>query len=251
VPFEIVPGITSAIAAPAYAGIPITHRDHNTSFTIATGHEDPPRATRRSTLRSSRTRADARLLDGDGQPRRHRREAARARHAGETPVAIVREGTKPAQETLVATLDTIVAEVERTRFAAPAIVVIGDVVRERERFAGSTRIPLFGKRVLVTRPARSAGDLAEQLWEIGAEPVLAPTIAIGETDIWTFTSASTVNAFVANVPDAAELARERIVACIGPVTADAASAAGLPADVVAEEFTARGLVDALERIAVS
>lgn len=391
VPFEIVPGITSAIAAPAYAGIPITHRDHNTSFTIATGHEDPTKGY--SSLDFAKLANPAQTLvflmamgSLGGIVAKLREHGM----PGEIPVAVVREGTKPAQATIVATLDTIVAEVERTRFAAPAIVVIGNVVAEREAIRWFDTNPLFGKRVLVTRAREASLDLAEQFWEIGAEPVLAPTIAIGppddvtgaraataafasyawvvftsqngvnaafsylaergadarafgsakvaavgpktaallaargivadfvpgkfdadevaagvlarstagdrvlfygaqemrqgpagalragrrhvdvvaayktnplfdpdiaraarETDIWTFTSASTVNAFVANVPDAAELARERIVACIGPVTADAASAAGLPADVVAEEFTARGLVDALERIAVS
>ena len=101
---------------------------------------------------------------------------------GELPVGIVREGTKPTQETLVGTLETIVGEVERTGFAAPAIVVIGNVVREREHIRWFDNGPLFGKRVLVTRPAAGAADFAAALWEAGAEPVLAPTIAIDPPD---------------------------------------------------------------------
>ncbi|MBD5654591.1 MAG: uroporphyrinogen-III C-methyltransferase, partial [Candidatus Eremiobacteraeota bacterium] len=183
VPFEIVPGITSAIAAPAYAGIPITHRDHNTSFTIATGHEDPtkgyssldyaklanPQQTLVFLMAMGSLAGIVAKLREHGMP-------------GDLPVGIVREGTKPTQETLVATLDTIVAEVERTRFAAPAIVVIGNVVRERETIRWFDTGPLFGKRVLVTRARDGADEFAATLWEIGAEPVIAPAISIGPPD---------------------------------------------------------------------
>ena len=387
VPFEIVPGITSAIAAPAYAGIPITHRDHNTSFTIATGHEDPTKFASsldfEKLANPSQTLVFLMAMGGLAGIVAKLREHGLA---GDMPVAIVREGTKPAQETIVATLDTIVAEVERTQFAAPAVVVIGKVVNERESIRWFDTNPLFGKRVLVTRAREASLELAEWLWEVGAEPVIAATIDIGppddpapartalrelpayrwvaftsrngvdacfemlaaeggdarrfgaakvaaigaktsqrlasfgvradfvpasfvaedvaagllertepgdrvlafgaqttrdvlaetlrgagrlvdvvaayktnavtdpaiaraarDTDIWTFTSASTVNAFVANVPGAAYLARSKTIACIGPVTAHAARSAGLSPDVVAEEFTARGLIDALER----
>jgi uroporphyrinogen III methyltransferase/synthase len=391
VAFEIVPGITSAIAAPAYAGIPVTHRDRNTSFTIATGHEDPTKgyssldyaklANPSQTLIFLMAMGNlagivAKLLENGMPP--------------DLPVGIVREGTKPTQETLIATLETVVAEVARTKFAAPAIVVIGNVVLERESIRWFDTNPLFGKRVLVTRARESANAFADRLWEIGAEPVLAPTIAIGppdvpeparhaiasldqrawvvftsqngvdacfallredggdarrfgraqvaaigpktaerlrhygiradivpssyvaediaagllentapgdrilvfgaqemrdvlpqtlraagrdvevvagyktsfvddatlataaeETDVWTFTSASTVQAFVANVPGAADLAQERTVACIGPVTAQAAREAGLTPDVVADEYTVDGLIDALERSLIS
>lgn len=385
--FEIIPGITSAIAAPAYAGIPVTHRDHNTSFTIATGHEDPtkgyssldfaklanPSQTLIFLMAMGSLRGIVERLRANGMP-------------GDLPVGIVREGTKPTQETLVGTLDTIVAEVERTRFAAPAIVVIGNVVREREQIRWFDNGPLFGKRVLVTRPRGQADDFAAALWEAGAEPVLAPTIAIappddlvaageaardlatyawvvftsrngvdacfdlirasggdarrfgkakvaaigsktaqrladfgitadfvpqafvGEavaaglleqtlagdrvllfgaqetrdviagtlrdagrvtdvvagyktlhvrdggvadlaetSDVWTFASASSVHAFLELVPGAADLAQDKLVACIGPITAEAAREAGLEPDVVARTATVEGLLDAMER----
>ena len=180
VPFEIVPGITSAIAAPAYAGIPVTHRDHNTAFTIATGHEDPtkgyssldfaklanPKATTIFLMAMGNLAGIVGELRAHGLP-------------GTTPVAIVHEGTKPSQRVVTATIDTIVAEVARSGIGAPAIVVIGDVVTEREHLRWFDLQPLFGKRVLVTRPAHQAGNFATRLWEAGAEPIVAPTIAIG------------------------------------------------------------------------
>ncbi len=133
VPFEIVLGITSALAAPAYAGIPVTHRNHNTSFLVATGHEDPmkaassldfaklanPHQTLIFLMAMGNLAAIVEQLRAHGMP-------------ADLPIAIVREATKPTQATLVATLGTIVADVERTHFAAPAVVVIGNVVRERD-----------------------------------------------------------------------------------------------------------------------
>jgi uroporphyrinogen III methyltransferase/synthase len=391
VPFEIVPGITSALAAPAYAGIPITHRDHNTSFTIATGHEDPTKGY--SSLDFAKLANPQQTLVFLMAMGSLAGIVASLREHGmpdDLPVGIVREGTKPAQETIVATLATIVAEVERTQFAAPAIVVIGNVVRERETIRWFDTGPLFGKRVLVTRARDTAGDFAARLWEIGAEPVMAPTIAIGppddpapaagairaldgyawvvftsargvdacfdaltadggdarrfgrarvaaigprtaerltahgvradyvptkyvaeaavagllertglgerillygaqemravipdalrargrtvdvvaayktthvrdetlarlaeETDVWTFTSASTVQAFAENVPGAGDLAQSKTVACIGPITADAARACGIDPDVIAEDYTVDGLVRALELVATA
>ena len=178
--FEIVPGITSAIAAPAYAGIPVTHRSHNTSFVVATGHEDP---TKGVTTLDYATLGDAnrtvvflmamgRLAEISAALQTHGR-------AAETPVAVVQNGTTPAQRTVVGTLATIASDVEAAQIGAPAIVVVGDVVRLREHIAWFDTRPLFGKRVLLTRPAgEAATQFAARLWELGAEPVDAPTIEI-------------------------------------------------------------------------
>ena len=181
--FEIVPGITSAIAAPAYAGIPLTHREYNTAFTIATGHEDPTKP--ESTIDYARLAdphqtlvflmAMGNLAEIVGKLREHGLP-------GDRLVAIVREGTKPAQETLVATLDTIVAEAQRAGIAAPAIVVIGDVVRLRERIRWFDVNPLFGKRVLITRPAHQAASSRRACGKSAPSRSLAPTIAIGPPD---------------------------------------------------------------------
>jgi uroporphyrinogen III methyltransferase/synthase len=270
VPFEIVPGITSAIAAPAYAGIPITHRDHNTSFSISTGHENPLKGYTSldyaKLANPSQTivflMAMGNLAGIVGELRKHGLP-------GDKPVAIVREGTKPTQETLVATLDTIVAEVERTKFAAPAIVVIGDVVNEREDIRWFDTGPLFGKRVLVTRPAVQADDFSARLWELGAEPIVAPTIAIGPPDdsapayaaiddvrsyAWViFTSRNGVDAFFDRLSERGRDARafaDTKVAAIGPKTAEALAAHGLRVDFMPSTFVNEAVADGmLERTA--
>jgi len=256
VAFEIIPGITSALAAPAYAGIPITHRDHNTSFTVATGHEDPlkgyssldyaklanPKATLVFLMAMGSLAGIVAKLREHGMP-------------DDMPVGIVREGTKPTQETLVGTLGSIVADVARTKFAAPAIVVIGTVVNERETIRWFDTHPLFGKRVLVTRARGASDEFAEKLWEIGAEPVLCPTIAIGPPDdpaparaalttlaarTWVvFASANGVDAcfdaLCADGGDARRFGRAR-VAAIGPRTAERLMSRGIRADYVPGEF---------------
>lgn len=265
VAFEIVPGITSAIAVPAYAGIPVTHRDHNTSFSISTGHEDPlkgytsldyaklanPKSTTMFLMAMGNLPGIVGALLANGLPE-------------SLPVAIVREGTKPTQETLVATLGTIVAEVERTRFAAPAVVVIGTVVNERETIRWFDRTPLFGKRVLVTRPKAQAGAFAQDLWEIGAEPILAPTIAIGPPDddaparaavtrvrdyAWVaFTSRNGVDAFFDLLTATGNDARafgDTKVAAIGSKTAAALTARGIRVDFVPGAFVNEAVAEGL------
>jgi len=256
VPFEIVPGITSAIAAPAYAGIPVTHRDHNTSLTIATGHEDPTKGS--SSLdfaKLANRKATTIFLMAMGNLAGIVAKLKEHGLEGDTPVGIVHEGTKPSQEVLTATLDTVVAEVERTGITAPAIVVIGDVVRERERIRWFDAQPLFGKRVLITRPAHQADDIATRLWEAGAEPIVAPTIAIGPPDdlaaargavtrvrdyAWAvFTSRNAVDAFFDRLGELGRDARafgDVRIAAIGPKTAEALANHGIQVDLVPSAF---------------
>jgi uroporphyrinogen III methyltransferase / synthase len=256
IPFEIVPGITSAIAAPAYAGIPVTHRDHNTAFTIATGHEDPtkgyssldfaklanPKATTIFLMAMGNLAAIVGELRAHGLP-------------ATTPVGIVHEGTKPTQQVVTATIGTIVDEVARTGITAPAIVVVGDVVNERAHIRWFDLQPLFGKRVLVTRPAHQAAEFAAALWEAGAEPIVAPTIAIGPPSdpqpardavarirdyAWlAFTSRNGVDAFFDRLGELGRDARalgDVKVAAIGPKTAEALAARGIRADVIPAEY---------------
>jgi uroporphyrinogen III methyltransferase/synthase len=265
VPFEIVPGISSALAVPAYAGIPLTHRDHNASFTVSTGHQDPragptgidyakianPKATTIFLMAMANLAGIVAELRAHGLP-------------PATPVAIVREGTKPTQETLVATLDTIVAEVERTRFAAPAVIVIGDVVNERESIRWFDRAPLFGRRVLVTRPLAQSDAFAQQLWEAGAEPIVAPTVSLGPPDdeaaaaaavarvrdyAWVaFTSSNAVDAFFALLAASGKDARafgDARVAAIGPQTALALTARGIRVDFMPDEHVNEAVADGL------
>jgi uroporphyrinogen III methyltransferase/synthase len=256
VPFEIVPGITSAIAAPAYAGIPVTHRDHNTSFTIATGHEDPTKGySSLDFAKLANRKATTIFLMAMGNLAGIVAKLRENGLEGDTPVGIVHEGTKPTQEVLTATIDTVIDEVARSGITAPAIVVIGDVVRERENIRWFDAQPLFGKRVLVTRPAHQADDFATRLWEAGAEPILAPTIAIGpprdpaaardatervrEYDWVVFTSRNGVDAFFDVLGELGRDARafgDAHIAAIGPKTAEALSERGIRVDLIPPEF---------------
>lgn len=265
VAFEIIPGLTSAIAAPAYAGIPVTHRDHNTSFSISTGHENPLKGyTSLDYAKLANPKSTTIFLMAMGNLAGIVGELRKNGLSGEMPVAIVREGTKPTQETLVATLDTIVAEVERTKFAAPAIVVIGEVVRERETIRWFDNTPLFGKKVLITRPSTQADNFAARLWEAGAEPIVAPTIAIGAPDdnapaedavrrvreyAWAiFTSRNGVDAFFdmlsSNGRDARALGDVK-VAAIGPKTAEAFAQHGIRVDFMPSTFVNEAVADGI------
>ena len=253
VPFEIVPGVTSAIAAAAYAGIPVTHRRVSTSFTVVTGHEDPTKG-------GSDTRWDVLanvggtlvVLMGAGRVA----EIAKALIAGgrdeSTPVAAVRFGTRPDQHTVRATLGTIAdAGVE-----SPSAIVVGDVAALD--FSWFERRPLFGRTVVVTRAREQTSELRARLVALGATVLELPAIRIVPIDFtvpdlagfeWVvFTSANGVDAFFdrglmsANL-DARALAPVRI-AVIGPGTAAALARRGLRADLVPERFVAESLLDA-------
>ena len=253
VPFEVVPGVTSAIAAAAYAGIPVTHRRVSTSFTVVTGHEDPAKG-------GSDTRWDLLaqaggtlvVLMGAGRVE----EIAKALIAGgrdeSTPVAAVRFGTRPDQRTLRATLGTIAgAGVE-----PPSAIVVGDVAALD--FAWFERRPLFGRTVVVTRAREQASELSTRLAALGAHVLEMPAIrlvpvAFHRPDLtafeWVvFTSANGVDAFfdrglAPDGLDARAFAPVR-VAAIGPGTASALARRGLRADLVPERFVAESLLDA-------
>ena len=179
IPFEVVPGVTSGIAAPAYAGIPVTHRSYNTAVTFVTGHEDPHKTL--STLEWSKL-ADPHqtlvLYMAMSNLEQIAAELVRNGLSPSTPVAVIREGTKPSQQTLVTSLERASEDVLHAGITPPAIVVVGDVVRVREELRWFDRLPLFGKRVLITRQAASSEEFSARLREAGAEPVLAPLIRI-------------------------------------------------------------------------
>jgi uroporphyrinogen III methyltransferase/synthase len=263
--FEVVPGITAGIAAPAYAGIPVTHRAHNTAVTFITGHEDPTKDL--STLDWSKL-ADPHqtLVFYMAMSNLAKISAALVRHglAATTPVAIVHEGTKPAQQTLVTTLENAAADAERARIGPPAIVIVGDVVDLREELRWFDRRPLFGKRVLITRQAPCSDEFAERLREAGAEPVLAPLIriappedaqaaatavkAIGDFDWVAFSSRNGVERFWQELEsaqlDARALSGVRIAA-IGPRTADALQTRGIKPDFVPSQYVSESVAEGL------
>ncbi|GAC1500127.1 MAG: uroporphyrinogen-III C-methyltransferase [Vulcanimicrobiaceae bacterium] len=268
VDFEVIPGITSAIAAPAYAGIPVTHRAHNTAFSVITGHEDPQKSA--STVDWSRFADPSQtlvLLMAMGNLAHIVSQLMQHGLRGSTPVAVVRDGTTPRQQTLVATLDTVVEDVERSHIGSPATVVIGDVVALRKTVRWFDCGPLFGKRVLVTRPAHQSAEFAADLLEAGAEPILAPTIRIVQTELQTaersaiferlgdyrwivFTSANGVDAFFDTLArrgaDARAIGNLK-VAAIGSKTAQALRQHGVAADLLPEAFVAESLAEELVR----
>jgi uroporphyrinogen III methyltransferase/synthase len=277
IPFEIVPGISSSIASPAYAGIPVTHREHNVAFTVATGHEDPTKP--ESTLDWGKLADPHRtliLLMAMGNLGAIARHLCERGLDAQTPVAVIQDGTRPTQRTVVGTLTTIAGDVEREGLQAPAIVVIGSVVGLREQLAWFDVAPLFGKRVLVTRPAHQAAAFAAALYARGAQPILAPTIAICAADdsnaidaaidgmdafAWAvFTSRNGVDAIFDRLDalgrDPRAFARAKIAA-IGPKTADALRWRGIRADLIPEKYVgdaaARALIAATQdgdRIAI-
>ena len=267
VPFEVVPGVTSAVAAPAYAGIPLTHREHASSFTVVTGSlsgkgggNSPDWETLAKTpgtlviLMGWRNLSDiAAKLIANGR-------------SGATPSAVVSWGSEPWQMTATGRLDSIADIAKSQGLEAPATVVVGDVVRLRERLNWFESLPLLGRRVLVTRTRNQAGLLSRHLAELGAIPIEVPTIdlrpphdyaeldnALAEVsgfDWIVFASANAVRAvydrLVATGRDSRSLHSVR-VAAIGPATADAISECGIVADLVPETATSKGLTDALAR----
>ena len=179
IPFEVVPGITSAIGAAAYAGIPVTHRGVSTHFTVVTGHEDPTKD-RTDVDWAALARAGGTLviLMGAGRIGEIARRLIEGGRAPDTPVAAVRNGTRPDQTTVRATLATVAdAGVQ-----APSAIVVGDVAGARPR-RGSRRRPLFGRTVVVTRAREQVSGLRLRLEELGAEVLELPAIEIAPIDV--------------------------------------------------------------------
>lgn len=265
VPFEIVPGVTSAIAAPAYAGIPLTHRDYASSVSFVAAHESwevEPGFQWEHLARGSHTLV---LLMGMANLAATMRRLLAHGCDPERPVALIRWGTKSFQETLVGTVSDIADRARERGFGPPAVIVVGEVVNLRERLQWFENKPLFGRRIMVTRPRSKAESLARALEELGAEVIEFPTIRIvppqsyealdravrslERYDWLLFTSANGVGAFFSRLlaagKDVRALHRCR-VAAIGPETAAALERRGVLADVVPREFRAEGLLGALD-----
>ena len=253
VPFEVVPGITSAVAAPAYAGVPVTHRGVSTHFTVVTGHVDPAKGGSDVDWEAlARAGGTLVILMGAGRIGEIAERLVAGGLAEHTPAVAVRHGTRSDQRTVRATLATIAgAGVE-----APAAIVVGAVAGLDLAWFESR--PLFGRRVVVTRAREQASGLRARLERLGAEVVELPAIeidpiAVTVPDLDAFawlvlTSANGVatlfdRGLVASGRDARALAGVR-VAAIGPGTAAALAARGIRADLVPERFVAEALLDA-------
>ncbi|HEV8651266.1 MAG TPA: uroporphyrinogen-III C-methyltransferase [Actinomycetes bacterium] len=265
VPFEVVPGVSSAVAVPAYAGIPVTHRDLSSTFAVVTGHEDPngePASTRWAALARVGTVC---VLMGMGRLAAIADRLTEAGRHPDTPAAVVEQGTTPAQRVVRATLATIAEEAVRAGVRAPAVIVIGEVVAMGDRLAWYENRPLFGQTVLVPRTREQASSFSALLRERGAEPLEAPTIevrppettaeldravgllAAGAYDWVVLTSANGVAALRDRVEaaglDARALGRAR-VAAVGPATEAQLRAWGIAADLVPDVATTAALGEA-------
>ncbi len=266
-PFEVVPGVTSGVAAPAYAGIPVTHRNVSTSVAFVTGHEDPTKGHSDVDWKELAGGADTLVLYmGVGRLKEISAGLIAAGRDPETPVACVRWGTIAEQRTVTGTLEDIADRVAEAGLKPPAIIVVGEVVALRE--AGLDwyeHRPLFGRRIVVTRARTQAGELSSELDRLGAEVREFPTIeiqppedfgpldaAIHELDSFTwliYTSVNGVEAFMERLRhhglDLRAVPRNARIAAIGPATAERLEEAGLRVDVVPGEYRAEALIEAL------
>ena len=284
VAFEVVPGITAAVAAAAYAGIPVTHRDLNTSLTLVTGHEkersrqEPESAARQALDPAASDATDwaalAKLpmlcfyMGVRGLPRIVEKLVEHGKPPA-TPVAVVQWGTLPRQRTVTATLGDVAEVVSRENVGSPAIIYVGEVARLRETMRWFDNRPLSGKTILVTRTREQAGELTARLEALGADVLEAPTIRIepaadagavrdalrriGEFDWVVFTSANgvtkTAQAMDTNGLDARAFAGVR-VAAVGPKTAETIrNSLCLIPDLLPDQFDADALADAFEDVA--
>ncbi len=263
IPFEVIPGVTSAVAVPAYAGIPLTHRNHTSTVAFVTGHEDPTKEKSDIDWAALAGIGTLVFLMGVKNLPAIAENLIRCGKPAETPAALIRRGTTPDQETLTATLGEIAQKAVKRRFAPPAILVVGGVVGLRETMNWFETRPLFGRGVVITRPEAQAGELAALLRARGASVIHFPVIRIAPPESWerldqafdklatynwiVFTSANGVSSFFRRLRergmDIRELKGIRI-ATIGPATAAAVERLGIRVDLVPEEFISEGVVRA-------
>ena len=264
--FEVVPGITSAISVPAYAGIPLTHRKFASYFTVVTGNEDPAKpdsAIDWSAL--SRLGGTLVVLMGRENLAGITESLLENGRSSETPVALVQWGTEPFQRTLTGTLADIAERARDADLKPPIVTVIGDVVNLREKLGWFDNRPLFGRRVLVTRTRTQASSLSQLLLERGAMPVELPTIEVQRPEVteildaslrhlakfdWViFTSANAVDVVFERLDALGKDARAFSgcdVAVIGPATAERLRKRGIVPDLVPESFVSESLVEAMK-----
>lgn len=270
VPFEIIPGVTSAIAVPAYAGIPLTHRGLTSTVAFITGHEDPTKE--KSDIDWQALAGIGTLVFLMGVKNLDRiAEALMARgKSPETPAALIRCGTLPKQQVLTGSLGAIVELARANHFEPPAILVVGPVVDLRSSLRWFDVKPLFGKGVVITRPQRQADDLARLLAAEGAHPIAFPTIAVEPPPDWNdldraieqltsydwmiFTSANGVQFFFERLGQRGKDVRDLKgiqICCIGPATARQVEDRGIRVDLVPEEFIAEGILKSFASLEIS
>ncbi len=268
--FEVVPGITAGVAASAYAGIPLTHRDFTSTVAFVTGHE-------REDSEYSKIHWD-KIATGIGTivfymgvknlPNIVENLIKNGR-SSETPVALVRWGTLPVQKTVTGTLSNIVEKVKEAGLTAPAIIIVGEVVNMRDTLRWFDKKPLFGKNIVVTRAREQVSGLSSMLTELGANVIEFPTIKIVEPDDFTeldtaidnigsydwllFTSVNGVKLFFKRLfyknKDSRALANVKVCA-IGPKTADTFKMFGINPDFIPEKYQAEYIIEGLNQIGI-
>ncbi len=261
--FEVVPGITSAISVPAYAGIPLTHRDHTATVTFITGHESPLKDESNIAWEKLATGAGTLVfLMGVGNLAHIAGRLMKHGRSEDTPVAVIRRGTVPEQKTLTGTLKNIAVVSEENNMKPPAIIVVGDVVGLREELNWFEKRPLFGKKIVVTRAREQASGFLAELNRLGAECLEFPTIEVVPPESWDaldqsinaldkyqwllFTSVNGVKYFLKRLEylgkDVRDLKGLKIGA-IGPKTAEAWSHLGIRPDLMPSEYRAEAVVE--------
>lgn len=267
IPFRVVPGISSAIAGPACAGIPVTHRAHCTQFTVFTGHEDASKS--ESTLDIAgiaAAKGTKIMLMGMSRLRQTLDALMEAGQSGSVPAAAVQWAATGRQRSVIATVATLADAVERAGIGSPAVVVIGEVVSAAEQLDWHSRLPLAGKRIVVTRTREQAGELSAELDALGADVIELPTIRITDPsdrrdfaqavvdsphyDWLIFSSPNGVKrffrAFFAVYQDIRELGGARIAA-VGPGTAAELKKVGLMVDLMPKKAVAEELIAEFDR----
>jgi uroporphyrinogen III methyltransferase/synthase len=262
--FEVIPGVSSALAVPAYAGIPLTHRDLASSVSFVTAHEARGKKGTGIPWRELSKSDTLVVFMGVGQIENIAIRLIEEGKSPDTPVALIRWGTRPEQETLVGDLGTIAGRAKECGFTPPTLIVIGDVVRLRQRLRWFEKKPLFGKRILVTRSRNQARELIQSLERLGAEAISLPTIEIrplqntdsmdrildrlGGYDWIIFTSVNAVDHFTQHLfnrgHDLRDLREAKIIAR-GPETAKQVRNLCLRVDRMPEEFHSEGILKAL------
>jgi len=265
IPFEIIPGVTSAIAVPAYAGIPLTHRQFTSTLAFVTGHEDPEKNKSKIDWESL-AKGIGTIVFLMGVKNLEKIVAKLLKHgkSSDTPVALIRWGTTPKQYAVAGTLADIVKKVRAVNLKPPAVIVVGDVVKLREKMAWFENRPLMGKTILVTRARKQASDLVKRLSDLGADCIEFPVISVDPPD-----DLKPLDLAIKNLPDyewliftsvnGIEFFFERLfnkagkdvralnhikTAVIGTATEKKLLEFGLKSDIIPQSFRAESIVEA-------
>lgn len=269
--YEVIPGVTAGIAAPAYAGIPVTHRNCNTSVAFITGNEDPTKDYSSIDWAKLAMGIGTKVFYMGMRNLPHICEKLIENDLPETtPVAVIRWGTRPEQKTVIGTLGTIVDEVQRVNLKNPAVIVIGDVVNLRSKMQWIEKKPLFGKRIVITRARNQASVLTEAIENLGGEPWEFPLIAIEEPEDFAYldqaitnvrsydwlilTSVNGVEAFFRRLRHLGKDVRELYginLCAVGPKTREALEVRGLTCEYVPGEYKAEGIIEIFKDLEIS